>query len=197
MIERDVEFIYEVGTLRNVQRTWKYFTNADFANVTEHSFRVCWLALILSMNETRPIDRERLLAMALFHDVPEIRVGDINYFMKKYVKRDEARAVQDALEGTSLEKYLLSIWEEWQQGTSTESRIVKDADRLDCEFELNEQIQRGQLLAKTFQEEGAPLQNNLHTEYAKRLYHKARGRSVFSWFLHSLRDRVKELLNGN
>ena len=39
-LEKDLRFLYEIGTLRFVGRTWNQFLASGFANVTEHTFRV-------------------------------------------------------------------------------------------------------------------------------------------------------------
>ncbi len=36
--------------------------------------------------------------MCLFHDLPEARIGDLNYVNKKYVQANEEKAIADATE---------------------------------------------------------------------------------------------------
>jgi len=47
-MKRDVEFLFEVGTLRLIDRTWRQFGGANFANVAEHTFRVMWIAALIA-----------------------------------------------------------------------------------------------------------------------------------------------------
>ncbi|MCX6807103.1 MAG: HD domain-containing protein [Candidatus Berkelbacteria bacterium] len=76
--KRDLEFIYEVGALRFLQRNWKQFLNADFQNISEHTFRVIWIALILAKHENVN-SHEKIIKMALVHDLSESRTGDAHY----------------------------------------------------------------------------------------------------------------------
>ena len=93
-LERDVEFIYELGALRFVDRTWKRFLNGDFANNAEHLFRVTWIALIIAKHEG-VTNLERVMKMAIAHDIAESRTGDVDYLSRQYVTRDEAAGLAD------------------------------------------------------------------------------------------------------
>ncbi len=50
-LKEDIKFLYEVGTLRYVDRTWKQTFGVPVANVTEHTFRVMWIAQIIAKHE--------------------------------------------------------------------------------------------------------------------------------------------------
>ena len=80
-MERDIEFIYEVGALRHIDRMWKRFLNADFANNTEHMFRVVWIALIIAKHEGVK-DTGKIVKMAIAHDIAESRTGDVDYISR-------------------------------------------------------------------------------------------------------------------
>jgi hypothetical protein len=50
-LDRDLQFLYEVGSLRYIPRMWHRYSNTDFANITEHHFRVIWIALMIAAHE--------------------------------------------------------------------------------------------------------------------------------------------------
>ena len=51
MNKKDADFLFEIGTLRFIQRTWKQFINPDFANLAEHTLRMTWIAIVIAKNE--------------------------------------------------------------------------------------------------------------------------------------------------
>ncbi len=141
-LQRDVEFLYEIGALRFIPRQWQRFLNADFANLAEHHFRVIWLALIVAKYEKADVNK--VLKMALVHDITESRTGDADYLSRQYIERNEELGLKDMLAKTSLEKSeFLDLWREYDALESVEAKIVKDADNLDVDIELNEQEARG------------------------------------------------------
>ena len=44
--DRDVEFIFEMGNIRLIDRMWRRFQSPHFANLAEHHFRVFWICLL-------------------------------------------------------------------------------------------------------------------------------------------------------
>lgn len=168
-LERDLEFLYEVGSLRFLQRTWKQFLNPDFENISEHIFRVTWIALVLAKHE-QARDHEKIIKMALVHDLPESRTGDVNSVHKLYAKRQGEKAVKDIFQQTAL-KELVKIWEEYEERESVESKIVKDADNLDVDLELIEQEFRGHKLTDLWKKKRKQsVYKNLYTKSAKSLW---------------------------
>jgi putative hydrolases of HD superfamily len=79
--DRDIDLLFEVGTMRHLARAWRQFGGAPFANVAEHSYRVLWIALLLARAEGADVGR--VLKMALIHDLPETRTGDFNYVQRE------------------------------------------------------------------------------------------------------------------
>ncbi len=134
---KDLDFLYEIGSLRHLVRTWTQFVRSDVANVSEHIYRVVWIALIIAKHENK-VDTEKLIKMALVHDITESRTGDAHYLSRQYVERREELAIDDILAGTSLDKEFITLWKEYEKRDSIEAKIVKDADNLDVDLELNE-----------------------------------------------------------
>lgn len=141
-LNQDIDFLYEIGTLRYIQRTWRQFLNPDFQNLAEHHLRVIWIALILAERE-KIADKEKVIKLALVHDIAESRTGDVNYLQRQYVERLEQKGLTDMLASTSLTAEFTALWREYEQRQSIEAKIVKDADNLDVDFELMEQRSRG------------------------------------------------------
>lgn len=181
-VQRDIEFLYEIGSLRNVDRGWKQHLGMDCASDLEHTFRVIWLALILARHEGKPYDRQKLLTMALMHDIAETRVSDHSYVQKAYVTNiDEETAIKDLFAETALEE-MVPIAEEYERRESYEAKLVKDADNLDIDLELKEMAQKGSALPAKFKKFRDMVRNEkLYTESARRLYDAIQTSDPDSW----------------
>lgn len=159
-----------MGSIRFVNRTWKRFLNGDFANLAEHHFRVFWIANVIAAHE-KGADTGKIAKLALLHDIAESRTGDVDYLSRQYVIRNEELAIHDMLAGTALEKEFLELWQEYEARVSLESRIVKDADNLDIDFELAEQASQGFPLQKIWKSNRDFVsKEKLYTRTAKLLY---------------------------
>jgi len=147
--KRDVELIYEIGCLRFVDRAWKQFFGPNLQNVSEHSFRVVFVALMIARMEKRKVDESKIMKMALIHDLAESRTGDLHYLSKRYCKREEKGAAKDIFAKTVFEKDFVDLFEEYEERKSLEAKIVKDADNLDIDIEIRENTTRGVKIPRT------------------------------------------------
>lgn len=97
-------------------------------SVAAHSWGIAWLALLLCPEE---LDRERVLTIAMVHDLPEIRAGDITPHdgVSRQEKQARERSAARALLGD--EPRLLAAWQEYEDHQSAESRFVHALDKLD------------------------------------------------------------------
>lgn len=124
-------FIYELGSARRILRSHKQFIGTSDESISDHTFRVMFISLILS-KYYEEVNREKLLIMALIHDIAEIRTGDLNPVNKKYCKVNESEAFKDQTKVLGkLGEELQSTFQEYITRKSIESKIVKDADILD------------------------------------------------------------------
>ncbi|MGI5269449.1 HD domain-containing protein [Nonomuraea sp. CA-218870] len=185
--ERDVEFLFEIGTMRHVVRTWHQFGGVDFANLAEHSLRVGWLAMIIAQREGGDVGK--VLQMAVLHDLAETRTGDVNYLTRMYVERGENEAFADSARDTSLEKQLVSLWEEYEMQETLEAKIVKDADNLDCDLELAEKAAIGVTIAEKLKETRESVFSLLRTPSARELFRHIWAAEPHSWHLNG-RNRM-------
>lgn len=190
-LSRDIDLIYELGTLRFMDRMWKRFLNADFANNAEHQFRVAWIALIIAKYE-KVENTEKILKMALAHDIAETRTGDVDYISRQYVMRNEKLGLADLLGGTILEDEFLTLLHEYEARESIEAKIVKDADNLDVDFELREQTATGHgELARTKKKMREQVHaTRLFTDTARKMAAAIAKSDPHSWHINSERNRI-------
>ena len=158
-----------MGAIRLIDRQWRRFHTTDFANLADHHFRVFWIAMILAEHEGG--DKGKIAQLALVHDIAESRAGDVDYLARQYVERNEKLAIRDMLADTAVEKEFLALWEEYEKRESLESKIVKDADNLDVDFELAEQAASGNTLRETWKDNRDYVAaNKLFTKTAQKIY---------------------------
>lgn len=190
-MKRDVEFLYEIGALRLIPRQWSRFHLPHMQNLAEHHFRVIWLSLVIAAREGKKVNTEKIIKMALVHDIAESRTGDVDYLARQYVERHEDRAVKDMLDQTSLQKEFLALIAEYEKRQSIESQIVKDADNLDVDMEIREQGSTGHSLATGWAENRAFVgSNKLYTAAAKKLHQEIWQSNPHDWHMLSPSNRL-------
>ncbi|HKX32056.1 MAG TPA: HD family hydrolase [Blastocatellia bacterium] len=136
-----IHFFDELARLKAIPRTgWLLRGVREVESVAAHSFGVAFVAMALADRARArgmPVETERVLRMALIHDLTESRTGDLPSTIKRYFEpallraADEqvAREIFDGL-GESGRLYF-ELWQEYEQRQSLEARLVKAADKLD------------------------------------------------------------------
>lgn len=190
-MNRDVDLLYELGALRLLQRQWTRFHMPNVANLADHHFRVAWIALAIAAREAEPVDTAKLLKMALIHDVAESRTNDVDYIARQYVTRDENQAAIDMLSDTTFGTEMLDVLHEYEERQCLEAKIVKDADNLDVDMELQEQESAGHHLAAMWREHRTSVvKPQLFTQSAKDLYDEICSTNPHNWHNNSPSNRV-------
>lgn len=188
---RDLELLFEIGSIRFIQRTWKRFLNPDFENLAEHHFRVAWIAMLIAKRE-KIENTDKILKMALMHNLAESRTGDVDYLSRQYVQRSEDLGVSDIFADTSLEEEFIKLWKEYEKRESIEAKIVKDADTLDIDLEINEQTSKGNTVAKGWKEHRQFVaKKRLFTKTAKVLWKQIQISNPHDWHYNG-RNRFRD-----
>lgn len=182
--DRDVEFLFEMGTIRFIERMWRRFLHHDFANLAEHHFRMFWIAMILAAREGNA-DTGKIAKMVLVHDIVESRTGDVDYLARQYVERNEELGINDMLDNTSIHDEFVALWQEYEARETLEAKIAKDADNLDVDFELMEQKETGAALTDRWKSRRSKLsQRNFYTKSAKAIYEEILLANPHAWHIH-------------
>jgi putative hydrolases of HD superfamily len=184
-MKNDINFLFEIGSLRNVQRGWRQHLGTDCANVLDHTIRVIWLALIISRME-KAGDENKIMRMALVHDISETRISDLSYVQKAYLKPDDKSAAKDSLSDTMLSDFYTDFFVEYEERKSIEAKIVKDADNLEVDLELKELVERGSKLPEKWKDlRRLVREEKLYTESAKKIWDEIQNTDVADWHLKS------------
>jgi putative hydrolase of HD superfamily len=103
-------------------------------SVAEHIFGVAMLSWFAADAWFPDLDRDRLIRLALVHDLGEIYTGDVIPADKMPVEekhRSELESVQAVLGKLSRGEEYLALWEEYERGETEEARLVRELDRLE------------------------------------------------------------------
>lgn len=127
-----VNFLFEVGTARNIIRSHCQAIKEADDTIAAHSFRTAIIGLILAKMED--VDEDKVFKMCLLHDLAELRTGDANFINKHYRTENEEKAVRDQWKNIIGGKKIISLLKEYNDRKSKEARVSKDADILDQIF---------------------------------------------------------------
>lgn len=102
--------------------------------VADHSFAVAVLSLWLAQAYYPELDLGRLVQLALLHELGEIYAGDIipaDGLPADEKSRREVESVRRVLSGLPSAEACLRLWQEFEDGSSPEARLVRQVDRLE------------------------------------------------------------------
>ena len=127
--------LFEVRMLKDLTRSGYAFLGSGKESVAEHSFMTAFICFALAKMDLT-CNGERLVAMALVHDLAEARTGDLNYVEKKYSIVDEAKAVSHLTKNLPFGNDIENLVDEFNAGETKEAKLAKDADQLSFILEL-------------------------------------------------------------
>jgi len=135
--DRLLDLFLSANQLKRVARTgWVMRGVADAESVSDHSYGVAFVALTLASFVEEDVDTTKLLTLALIHDLPEAILGDIpapagEYLPSDAKERAEGSVLATLLEGLPQLRDWRTWWREYEEQTTVEARLVRDADQLD------------------------------------------------------------------
>lgn len=185
-MQRVVDLLFEALMLNRIPRSGYNFLGAGKESVGEHTFSTAFIAFVLSRLEP-DANAASLMAMCLVHDLPESRIGDLNYVQKQYVSADEIRAVEHAVAGLSFGSDLQALIAEFNAGESLEAQLARDADQLSLALNLKAL----QDIGHTSPAKWIPhVRDRLKTATGKKLMESILSRDRDSWWLEHYGDNI-------
>lgn len=134
-MKRIAELILEACFLKHIPRSGYQYLGAGKESVAEHVYMTTVIAYILAQMEPNA-DCHKLVSMCLFHDLPEARIGDLNYVQKQYVTADEPSAMADALSALPFGSQIGALLDEFNANQTLEAKLAHDADQLSLLVDL-------------------------------------------------------------
>ncbi len=184
-MQRICEFLFETMLLKRIQRTGYQFLGPGKESVAEHTFAVMCVAWALA-EQTPETDLGHLLTMCLIHDLPEARMGDLNYVQKRYVAADEKKAIADMTRDLPLGRTIEALMEEFNAAETPEARIANDADQLAFLLDLKALSDMGYASPEKWVRH---IRKRLKTRAGEELADSIAGTEWDSWWLKFFVDR--------
>lgn len=129
------DFFYLVSELKKVPRSgWKNKVGIEHPeSVADHSYGTAMIAMVLS--DLYNLDTEKILKMALLHDLAESVTGDFmpDEISKENKKMAENDAMSEILSKTpeNIAKHYLEVWNEYVKAETKESMLLHEIDKLE------------------------------------------------------------------
>jgi putative hydrolase of HD superfamily len=179
-----IDTMMSLDTLADLPRTgWLLRGVRPCESIAEHTFGVALCALLLSdamRSEGAVIDGERVLRMALVHDAPEAKTGDLPMPIKTAEIEHALDELDARIARAMLPDALHADWLEAERGDSLEAKIVKASDKLQMMIKAHvyERQGRGRLdefweNPRNFRDMGLPIAARIYARLRERA-----GRSV-------------------
>lgn len=141
-----------ISALKNIPRTGWIFRKVklqDTENLAQHTASVAILSMIFAdylKTKNYNIDSEKVVKMAIIHDLPEVLTFDISKQSLTYLGKNgndlkneiEKQAIADIFKNfeKTLAKYYEELFYELKEGKSLEAKIVKFADGYDVLIQI-------------------------------------------------------------
>ncbi len=168
-MDKIIKFFSEVGKLKEMpRRGWVIRDIKNPESIADHTFRVAIMAWVLAVKRNKKINLEKLLKMALVHDICEVYSGDTTPYdsvlpkdkkkrrelLKTWPRFSEAEKKRLAekkykKEKAGLEKLIkdlpprlkqeiMGLWLDYERGASVEGKFFKHADRIESFLQASE-----------------------------------------------------------
>lgn len=146
-----IDFLSICGKLKQTKRTgWTKYEEitSQVESVADHSFRIALMAFVFGLQqeedkEEKVLDVQKLVTMALVHDIAESIVGDITPHCgiskeeKNTLEVEAMRELKETL-GNVAGETIETLWLEYENGSSREARVVKELDKLEMLLQASE-----------------------------------------------------------
>lgn len=130
-----LRFIENIDALKSTYRKNLILNGTREESTAEHSFSLAMAVLCLGTFSDQKIDVMKTVKMALFHDLAEALTGDTFHYDKN--KEVQEASEREALEkllvpiaGSALSAEILELWDEFENGDSSEALFLRGLDRM-------------------------------------------------------------------
>lgn len=164
-----VDFFNEIGKLKGMpRRGWVIRDIKNPESIAEHTFRVAIMGWLLGKTKKHSFNIEKIIKMALIHDLCEIYAGDTTPYdsilpknkkewkkavdtwprfskekrekliKEKFDKEKKALSKIVAKLPSNLKKEIENLWLDYEKGLSPEGRFFRQTDRVESLFQAAE-----------------------------------------------------------
>lgn len=157
---------------------WQMIGVDNLHSIAEHSLKAAQIGYVLAIMEgyEKP---EEIATMLIFHDIGEIRTGDLNYITRQYTKKYEENAVKDQIENLPKKEKINDLWTRFEHETDTAGIIANDADHLEQALYSRELVLQGHKDAQLWID---VYKDKVKTESAKKLIEEINKADPNAWW---------------
>ncbi len=133
-----------LNQLKNILRTgWIKYHKMDEKygeSVADHSFTTAAMSYIIAKELKLDLDYEKLLKMSLFHEIGEIKGGDLVSYKNRDLTEDEKwkiekEGVEEIFQGWAVAEEIKDLWMEFEAQKTKEAKFAKSIDQLEATFQ--------------------------------------------------------------
>jgi putative hydrolase of HD superfamily len=177
-MDKIIKFLSELGKLKEMpRRGWVIRDIKNPESIADHTFRVAVMAWVLAVKKNYKLNLEKIIKMALVHDLCEVYAGDTTPYdsilpknkkkrkelLKTWPRFSEKEKIELAAEKFKKEKAGLEklikdlppklrqemehLWLDYEKGASPEGRFFKHADRIESFLQAAEYWRKNKSLA--------------------------------------------------
>lgn len=187
-IKKVANFLFELAGAKTTPRTGWHRIGINLSeSLADHSALSGQIAYILAAMEGANPDHA--VALAIFHDTAELRLGDANWVARIYNdhKNQKERAQSDQINGMSVAPKMKAIFEELKDCKTKEAQIAWDADSLDMAIQAKYYAENGNKKALLWIES---IGNAFKTDSAKQIFAAIKNAGIEDWWMDL--DPIKE-----
>lgn len=138
-IEMMISFLNKIEKLKCITRhSWT--SEGRKESVAEHSWRLA-IMIYLLRDELKECDIDKMVTMALFHDISEVKFGDVPGFSKTKNDIEKEKMVLEEISREYKElgiNHIIGVVKEFDNKQSIEAKIVNALDKLEGLIQHNE-----------------------------------------------------------
>src|SRR5476651_509669 len=129
------QFLMEIDKLKSVQRRTKVLGTQRQENSAEHSWHFAVAAMSLAPYASKDVDIQKVIRMALLHDIVEIDAGDVMVYdlaAREAVHEQEVLAAERlfGMLPAPLNQQFRDLWNEYEAGETPDARFALTIDRV-------------------------------------------------------------------
>lgn len=134
-LRKQIDFAMTVDEMKNILRRNLLIDGSRRENDAEHSWHLAMMAMLLEEYSAEAVDLERVLKIALIHDLVEVYAGDTFAYDAQGNENKcerEIAAAEKLFGSLSSEqgKDLRALWDEFEEMQTPEARYANAIDRI-------------------------------------------------------------------
>jgi putative hydrolase of HD superfamily len=132
-LEELIDFVRFTHEIRSVRRAMMFEGNSN-ENDMEHQYQLALVGWFLADNDELKLDKNKLVSLALVHDIAEVYAGDLIAFASPKDRKEQKKREKDAIlklqERWPSFSSMHELIEEYEHLSTEESKFIYALDKL-------------------------------------------------------------------